>query len=206
MAYFPFFMELSGTPGLIAGGGTVALRKIEKLLPYGPRLTVCAPEILPEIRQIPGLELLEQPFSEDLLESAAFAIAATGDRTLNHRISELCRTLRIPVNVVDDREACSFVFPALVKRGDLSIGISTGGTSPSAAIYVKKLISGLIPEQMDGLLAYLDGLRPLVKAAVPEESRRSSIFTRLFQLCLEQGWPLEPEQFQQLLSQKEESP
>ena len=58
MAYFPFFVELDGADGLITGGGTVALRKIEKLLPYGPRLTVAAPEIAPEMETIPGLTLL----------------------------------------------------------------------------------------------------------------------------------------------------
>ena len=54
MGYFPFFMDLEGWEGLVAGGGTVALRKIEKLLPYGPRLTVAAPELLPEIENTPG--------------------------------------------------------------------------------------------------------------------------------------------------------
>ncbi len=62
MAYFPFFVELSGKKGLIVGGGTVALRKAEKLLPYGPELTLAAPRLLPGLEALPGLTLLRCPF------------------------------------------------------------------------------------------------------------------------------------------------
>ena len=137
MGYFPFFVDLEGQPGLIVGGGTVALRKADKLLPYGPHLTVVSPHILPELERIPGLTLSRREFSPADLDGMLFAIAATDDRGLNRRIAELCRERHIPVNAVDDREACSFLFPALVKRGDLSVGISTGGASPTAAIWLK---------------------------------------------------------------------
>ena len=191
MAYFPFFVELSGQEGLIVGGSTVAQRKIEKLLPYGPRLTVCAPDISPEIRAIPGLSLLEQPFTPELLEGGkAFVIAATDDPGLNHRISGLCRERRIPVNVVDDRDYCSFLFPALVKRGPLSVGISTGGASPTGAIYLKKQIDAMIPERFGEILTYLDSTRDLAKAALPDEAARSRFFAALFAACMEKGGPL----------------
>ena len=87
MAYFPFFMDLSGKRGLVAGGGPVALRKIQKLLPYGPSLTVAAGRISPEIAAIPGLELLRENFSPALLEGRFFVIAATDSRTLNREIA-----------------------------------------------------------------------------------------------------------------------
>ena len=191
MAYFPFFVELSGQEGLIVGGSTVAQRKIEKLLPYGPRLTVCAPDISPEIRAIPGLSLLERPFTPELLEGdKAFVIAATDDPGLNHRISGLCRERRIPVNVVDDRDYCSFLFPALVKRGPLSVGISTGGASPTGAIYLKKQIDAMIPERFGEILTYLDSTRDLAKAALPDDAARSRFFAALFAACMEKGGPL----------------
>lgn len=190
MAYFPFFVELDGQEGLIVGGSTVAQRKIEKLLPYGPRLTVCAPDISPKIRTIPGLSLLERAFAPELLEGKAFVIAATDDPELNHRISGLCREQRIPVNVVDDRDYCSFLFPALVKRGSLSVGISTGGASPTGAIYWKKQIDDIIPERFGDILAYLDSTRDLAKEALPDEAVRSKFFAALFAACMERGGPL----------------
>ncbi len=190
MAYFPFFVELDQQEGLIVGGSTVAQRKIEKLLPYGPRLTVCAPDISPSIRAIHGLSLLERPFTPELLEGKAFVIAATDDPGLNHRISGLCREQRIPVNVVDDRDYCSFLFPALVKRGPLSVGISTGGASPTGAIYLKKQIDAMIPERFGEILAYLDSTRDLAKETLPDEARRSKFFAALFAACMEKGGPL----------------
>lgn len=204
MAYFPFFMDVSQGDGLIVGGGTVALRKIEKLLPYQSRLTVCAPSILPEIERIPSLTLLRQPFDPSLVEGKLFVIAATGDSALNQQISALCREKRVPVNVVDDREACTFLFPALIKRGPLSIGVSTGGTSPTGAVYWKDRIAELIPENAGDLLDYLDSKRGTVKAAVPDEKCRGTVFAALFASCLEQGWPLSPEALERILRETRE--
>ena len=80
MGYFPFFVDLEDKRGLVAGGGTVALRKLEKLLPYGPRLTVVSLEFREEIRRLPGLTLLQRAFCEDMLEGQYFVISATTRR------------------------------------------------------------------------------------------------------------------------------
>lgn len=206
MGYFPFFVELDRQEGLIVGGGTVALRKVQKLLSYGPHLTVAAPEFHPELVAMPGITLLRQPFSAGLLEGKLFVIAATDDQTLNRHIADLCKQRRIPVNAVDDRDACTFLFPALVKRGDLSVGISTGGASPTAAVYLKEQISALLPADFDVLLAELDGLRPVVKAALPEEARAAA-FTRLFAARLAAVHPLEEGDVNSILFKaKEETP
>lgn len=199
MAYFPFFMDLSRQSGLVVGGGAVALRKIQALLAYGARLTVCALEVLPKIGQCPDLTLLLQPFEPALLDGADYVVAATDSPALNHQISELCRQRSIPVNVADDRNACTFLFPALVKRGELSIGISTGGGSPSAAIFLKQQISALLPEDFGPMLAYLERLREELKAALPEECGRARLFSRLFHTCMQSGWPLSETQLQEII-------
>lgn len=199
MAYFPFFVELDGQEGLIVGGSTVAQRKIEKLLPYGSRLTVCAPDISRSIRAIPGLSLVERAFTPELLEGRAFVIAATDDPELNHHISRLCRERRVPVNVVDDRDYCSFLFPALVKRGSLSVGISTGGASPTGAIYLKKQIDAMIPERFGELLDWLDSTRGWAKEVLPGEAARSRFFAVLFAAGMERGGPLGREETEAIL-------
>lgn len=204
MAYFPFFMDVSQGDGLIVGGGAVALRKIEKLLPYRPRLTVCAPALLPEIERLPSLTLLRRSFEPTMLEDKLFVIAATDDNDLNSEIAALCQERRIPVNAVDHRAACTFLFPALVKRGPLSVGISTGGASPTGAVYWKERIDGLIPEDAGDLLDYLDGLREAVKTAVPDEKSRAAVFAALFDVCMEEGWPLSPQALDGLLADGKE--
>lgn len=190
MAYFPFFMDLEGREGLVVGGGTVAARKVQKLLPYGLRLTVAAPEILPEIEALPGLTLVRRAFEPSMLEGKFFVIAAADSREANREIAALCRERGILVNAVDDKEQCTFLFPALVKRGELTAGVSTGGASPSAAAWVRRRVDEAVPEDFGELLDYLASLRPMVRARVPEE-RRAAVFSRLFSACLEEGFPLE---------------
>lgn len=190
MAYFPFFMDLEGREGLIVGGGAVAARKLGKLLPYGPRLTVAAPEILPEIEALPGLTLVRRAFEPSMLEGKFFVIAAADSREANREIAALCRERGILVNAVDDKDQCAFLFPALVKRGDLTAGVSTAGASPSAAAWVKRRVDEAVPEDFGELLDYLASLRPTVRARVPKE-RRAAVFSRLFSVCLEGGFPLE---------------
>lgn len=193
MAYFPFFVDLEGQRGLIVGGGTVALRKAEKLLPYGPALTVVAPEPVSELAALP-VELTRREFQPEDLDRADFVIAATDNEEENHRISALCQGRKIPVNVVDDKEACSFLFPALVRRGSLSVGVSTGGSSPTAAIWLKEQIEGLLPEQTEEILTWLEAQRPLLKERLPNQRARAARFARLFAACLERGRPLTEEE------------
>ena len=194
MAYFPFFVELAGASGLVAGGGKVALRKVEKLLPYGPRLTVIAPRIDEKILAMPGVVCLRRAFEPADLEGKDFAVAAAGDREVNHRISRLCREKKIPVNVVDDKEASSFLFPSLIKRGELSVGISTGGSSPSAAIYLKERFAEAVPENLPEILDFLAGERANIRQAVSCGGRREALMKELFWACMEQGGPLTREE------------
>lgn len=185
------FIDLKDKPVLIVGGGTVALRKLQKLSPYGVRPTVAAPEILPEIADFPGVKLKQKDFTvSDLQPRPSLVIAATDNKTVNRRVSLLCRKRHIPVNVVDNPALCSFLFPALVQRGAFSAGISTGGASPTAAAYFRERIQELLPDGLEEFLAWLESLRPLVKAAVPEQHKRGAVFQKLFAAGMAKGAPL----------------
>ncbi len=200
MAYFPFFMELSHATALVVGGGVVALGKIEKLIPYGVSITVVAPEICPEICRLPQLTLHCRSFGDDDILNHQFVIAASDQRPLNAHISALCQKQKIPVNVVDDKALCSFIFPALVQAEPLSIGISTGGASPTAAIYLKERITELIPPNLSEILTDLDGHREDMKRRLPSEKTRSVLFKQLFSHCLLQGRPLNEREYEQMVS------
>lgn len=201
MPYFPIFIDLNNKPVLIVGGGTVALRKLQKLMPYGARPTVVAPRILPALADFPGVKLRQRGFDvSDLRPRPSLVIAATDDKETNRRISSLCQKRHIPVNVADDPALCSFLFPALVRQGTFSAGISTGGASPTAAVYFKERLRELLPDGLDGLLAWLESLRPAVKAAIPEQSRRAAAFRRLFDACMAKGGPLTREETEQCIA------
>lgn len=194
MGYFPFYTEIAGRNGVIIGGGRVAARKVEKLLAFGPKLTVIAPEIEPCIRELEAvaeekgaapLMLKERMFQMPDLTGADFVIAATDDETLNGRVSEYCMAEHIPVNVVDDRAKCSFLFPALVQEGDLTIGICTNGRSPAAAAWVRKKISQQLPDGLGQTIDLMGQIRTYIMEADAPEAARKDILEKLFLYCIE---------------------
>lgn len=201
MAYFPFFVELEGKRALVIGGGEVALRKIEKLLPYGPKITVVAPKMRPEIENMPEICRRMRPFVSEDLKGMDLVIAATGSRAVNHQISEMCQSRRIPVNVVDDGPECSFYFPALVKRGNLSVGISTGGSSPAAAAWLRQQIEAALPEGIEGILDFMLDQRNQVRSEIPDGKQREALMKKMFAACLERGGPLEAMEVRRLREQ-----
>lgn len=195
MPYFPMFVDLTEKPVLIVGGGAVALRKLQKLMPYGVKPTVTAPQIYPEIAALPNVKLRRREFSpRDLRPRPALVIAATDDKAVNRAVSDLCQKRHIPVNVADDPALCTFLFPALVQQGSFSAGISTGGASPTASAYFKELLREQLPENLEDLLSWLESMRPALKASIPEQGRRAAAFRGLFEACMAKGQPLtEPE-------------
>ena len=158
-------------------------------------MTVVAPHILPELAAVPGVKLQKHCFSAaDLRPRPALVIAATDDRETNHHISLLCQKRHIPVNVVDDPALCSFLFPALVRQGDFSAGICTGGASPVAAAYFKERLRELLPEGLDRILDWLASLRPAMKNAIPGQHNRSEVFRRWLDASMAKGEPLTQEE------------
>lgn len=163
------------------------MRKCEKLLPYGPVITAAAGRFLPQFISLRGVKLLFRPFEDGDIDGRDMVIAATGEHELNAHVAELCRERGIPVNVVDDVENCSFVFPALTLRGRLSAGFCTGGASPTASAYFRDAFEDSLPEAVEEILDFMAEIRPRVIAAVPDERRRARIFAFLFNACLDAG-------------------
>lgn len=195
MAYFPLFIELEGQSVLIVGGGRMALDKARKLMDYGPKITVIAPEICLELSEITGLHLIQRVFVPgDICAEYAFVIAATDDNAVNRLIAAQCRVRRIPVNVVDTQEECSFIFPSLVHRGPLSIGISTGGASPAAAVRIKSEIEAGLPASTEEMLLWLASLRPSLRDRTSGEPERKQIYRALLEEALRTDRALNPEE------------
>lgn len=195
MGYFPFFVDIAGKNGVVVGGGKVAARKVEKLMPFGPKLTVIAPcmaECMLGHKKstetgASSLRLMEREFVMSDLAGADFVIAATDDESLNSLISDYCKRNRIPVNVVDDREKCSFFFPALVREGDLTIGISTDGKCPAAASWVRRKISQALPMGIGDAIDLMGQIRPQVKELAVSEAERKDWLERMFLYCMEKN-------------------
>lgn len=115
MAYFPFYIDIENKNILVVGGGTVALRKIEKLSHFKPSITVVSPKICREILKF-NVKAVEREFDDNDLNGAFCVISATDNEQVNSHIFELCKEKNILVNTVDDKEKCGFIFPALVQK------------------------------------------------------------------------------------------
>lgn len=155
MKCFPFMKDIEGKNCLIVGGGTVALRKAEKLLPFGVKIRVCAKEACPALSRF----VCAEKYEAALVRGADLVIAATDDGELNARIARDCREAGVPVNSVDDKNNCDFYFPALIVRGNVTIGISTGGSSPALAAALREYIESVLPENLEEIAREAEKLR-----------------------------------------------
>nr|WP_010130389.1 siroheme synthase CysG [Microbulbifer agarilyticus] len=175
MRYLPLAFDLKNRPCLIVGGGAIATRKARLLSKAETRLLVVAPDITDELRQLvlaSSGEYIVGTYREELLNHAEMVVAATADAEVNAQVSRDARARRLPVNVVDSPEHCTFTFPSIVERGPLAIGISSGGSAPVLTRMLRAQIETLLSPGL-GLLAELAGrLRDNVKAALPEPQRK----------------------------------
>lgn len=169
MTYFPFYCDIEQKKWLLVGGGRVAAGKFSRLIAFTEKITVIAPDISSEIRENApsGVLFLERDFEEADLGRADIVVAATGDRQLNAWIASACRSRGIMVNAVDDPDNCDFIFPAIIKRGRLTVSVSTDGASPVYAAVLKKEISDLVPEDIDLILEKMAALRKTVPERFP---------------------------------------
>lgn len=184
MAYFPFYIDIEKKDILVVGGGAVALRKVEKLLPFNPVITVVSPEICNEIVKL-GVKTVKRGFADSDLDGVFCVISATNNSQVNEHIYRLCSEKNIPVNTVDDKERCTFIFPALVKENGITAGITTSGKSPVYAKYIKEQLIQLLENINTDTAEVLWKYRAAIKASINNEEERKEIFTRLLNMCVE---------------------
>lgn len=183
MGYFPFFVDVENQNCLVVGGGVVALRKIEKLLPFNPNITVVSPKVHKEILSIKNINIIKRKFDFNDLKEKSFVITATDDKVLNKEIYNSCEENNIPVNTVDDKDNCSFIFPALAKNKGVTVAISTSGKSPIYAKYLRKKIESLIQDS-ESIVDNLSKYREKIKNEISLEENRKLAFEKLLEYSL----------------------
>lgn len=162
---FPVFLKLDNFHTLVVGGGNVGLEKLEALLTNSPEaeITLVADYISPEVERLatlhPSVNLQYRKFEEQDLAGISLAILATDDVKLHHYIHELAVERNLLVNVADTPDLCDMYLGSVVKKGNLKIGISTNGKSPTMAKRLKEVLNSAIPEEIDDSLEYLNQVR-----------------------------------------------
>jgi uroporphyrin-III C-methyltransferase/precorrin-2 dehydrogenase/sirohydrochlorin ferrochelatase len=151
MDYLPLFFKADNRWILLVGGGQVALRKAKLVLRAGAKLRVVADDICAELADIlknTDHEVFVRTYQHTDLDKVALVIAATDDLKLNSQIAQDADQANIPVNVVDQPELCSFIFPSIVDRSPLVVAVSSGGKSPvpGCCVLVLRLLFLLLME------------------------------------------------------------
>lgn len=173
MTLFPFFEDIDGKRFVVIGGGRVAKGKVSRLLPFTNNITVIS-----ENTDIDLVPVIRRAFRESDILSGDYIIAATDSEETNARIFALCQKHSKPVNTVDDPEKCTFIFPSLIKKGDLVIGISTTGKSPALSKHVRQQVEAGLDSDIEKVLDKMGLLRVRLKALVPDQRTRSEILKK----------------------------
>ncbi len=166
---FPVFLQLNELHVLLVGGGNVALEKLTALLGNSPNatVTVVAREFREQVREYvadyPTVRLYEKAFEETDLDKVDLVVVASNNPQLNTRIRTACRQRHLLINVADKPDLCDFYLGSIVKKGNLKLGISTNGKSPTIAKRIKELLNEALPEEIDETLTYMSQLRDRLK-------------------------------------------
>jgi precorrin-2 dehydrogenase/sirohydrochlorin ferrochelatase len=165
---FPMFMKLTGKQCLVVGAGKVGEPKIEGLIDTGAFVhvvTLTASDLVREWAAAGKIDLELRPYMPSDLEGKFLAVVATSSHSLNGLIYREAERRGVLCNVVDVPEYCDFFYPAIVRRGDLQIAISTAGQSPSLAQKLRKQLESQFGEGYAPWVAQLGETRRLILAS-----------------------------------------
>jgi siroheme synthase-like protein len=182
MSYYPVMLQLDGQRCVVVGGGAVAAGKVDGLLAAGARVTVIAPDLVPPLQQcvVEGqVDHLARGYWPGDLAGASLVVAATDDRQVNARVADDARRLGLLFNAVDDVDHCNFIAPSVLRRGDLTIAISTSGRAPALAVRLKEQLDPLVGEEHARFLQLAADLRQPLAARQPDFARRKALWYRL---------------------------
>jgi len=166
MGYYAVFWEMQDRPVLLVGGGNVADEKIHKLVDAGARVTIIAPELIPEVRRYVDdgrATLIERPFQPGDTEGFEVVMVATDNGAVNKQVADEARSRDIWVNAADDVANCDFILPSLAKRGQISIATSTGGSSPALARWLRERMEEFLSDDVVALGDLLAEVRVLAR-------------------------------------------
>lgn len=181
-AYYPLCADLAGRRCLVVGGGAVAQRKVAGWLGYGADVLVVSPSLTPWLAACARQGRLRhraRTFRKSDLRGAWLAVAASDDRQANRRVFEAATRARIFANVVDQPALCSFIAPAIARRGPLTVAVSTSGLSPSLAQRLRDEAAARLGKDAVPMLRLLGSLRGQAKRRLPTAERRKRYFRSL---------------------------
>jgi len=172
--YFPAFIDLNNKNVLVVGAGYIAGKKVEKLLDFTKNITIIAPEVSDRVKKLADdnrLTLQKREIQKKDIKDFSIVVVAVDDISVQKEIYEECQKHNILCNSVDSVEYCDFLFPSYTQKGSLTIAISTSGSSPSVAKYLRVAIENLIPDSIE---SFLDEMKK-IRSTLPKGKERMKL-------------------------------
>lgn len=185
---YPVSLVLEGQSVLVVGGGAVATRKVEGLLPYDVSVTIVAPALTDALRALADAGRCAwraKTYDAEDLHGADIVFVATDDESVNAQAYRDASGRHLMINVADRPELCTFFLPSVLRRGRLSIAVSTEGASPLTARRLRNDLEERIPASFEAYLDLLCAWRPRVIAALPDEADRYRFWQRATDGCVQ---------------------
>jgi len=182
MRYYPAFLDLRGRRCAVIGGGVVAEGKVKGLLEAEAEVTVISPQLTSTLQKLADegrIAHIGRQYRPGDLIGAFLAISATDDRTVNEQVWKEAIERNIVVNVVDDPPRCGFIAPAIVRRGDLIIAISTGGKAPALAARLRRQLEHAIGHEYARFVELAGSIRAPLSARCRDFEQRKTLWREL---------------------------
>ncbi|RHQ98882.1 precorrin-2 dehydrogenase/sirohydrochlorin ferrochelatase family protein [Peptoclostridium sp. AF21-18] len=185
--FYPVNLNLDNMEIIIVGGGNVALRKCMNFLDFGKSVTVLAPDFDSRFLELGNkVDLINDIFKEEYIDKFDIVVAATDDKEVNEEIACICRKKSKLINVVDSRDLSDFTVSSYVKRGDLLIGISTGGKIPALSAKIRRDLEEIYDESFAEYVDLLGELREKIIKKYEDKIERKKVLKALVELDIEE--------------------
>ena len=168
MGYYPVLLDLAGKQCVMVGGGIIAERRVDGLVTAGARVTVISPRLTRALAALAaegGIQHEPREYRGGDLEGADLAFVATDAGEVNTAVADEARRRGVWINAADDPARCTFILPALVRRGDLTVAVATGGSSPALARAIREELEAYLTDDYATLASIAAEARREVRAA-----------------------------------------
>ena len=180
--YYPVYIQLREQPCVVIGGGKIAEGKVDGLLAAEAKVTVISPDVSPHLGQLAERGLISyiaREYRPGDLTGAFMVICATDQAEINRQVWQEATANHQLVNVVDDTPRCNFIAPSILRKGDLTIAISTSGKAPALAVRLKERLQREIGPEYERFLELAGELREPLARHIPDFETRKALWYEL---------------------------
>jgi siroheme synthase-like protein len=180
--YYPVFLDITDKRCLVVGGGKVAERKVAMLLQFNARVIVVGPvmtKVLLKLGEEGKIEYFQRTYTTKDLDNTALVFACTDNSAINNKIKKEAARKNIPVNVADSPDVCDFIVPSIIRKGDLTIAISTSGELPLLSKKLRQKIEEIVTDDYLEYLQIIGEFRRHLMKTVKEGHKRGMIMKKI---------------------------